>query len=151
MTSNLVSVTAEKTSGVALVTYATQITSIFLGVKSAAATLEGLRPLLLACVSRLLRSVTQNRRTVFCSCQRRGFLLFQGQCDCKANVIGKNCDMCKPLYYDLDRGCVRCNCFLPGTLDGVGECDEEVKSSVAIAKYGVLRLKEKNGRCCVSR
>jgi len=50
----------------------------------------------------------------------------QGQCDCKENVIGKNCDMCKPLYHNLDRGCIRCNCFVQGTLDGVGECDTEV-------------------------
>nr|CAB3263372.1 laminin subunit alpha-5 [Phallusia mammillata] len=69
-----------------------------------------------------------------CSCDARGIesivpgvcLAFTtGQCECKENVMGKNCDMCKPLHYDLDRGCVSCNCFVQGTLDGVGECDTD--------------------------
>ena len=51
---------------------------------------------------------------------------FQGQCECKDNYMGKNCDMCKPLHYDLDRGCVDCNCFTQGTLDGVAECYADV-------------------------
>lgn len=60
------------------------------------------------------------------------YILFQGQCECKENVIGKNCDMCKPLHYDIDRGCVSCNCFIQGTLDGVGECDREVSNQYFI-------------------
>ncbi|XP_076800337.1 laminin subunit alpha-5-like isoform X2 [Clavelina lepadiformis] len=69
-----------------------------------------------------------------CSCDVRGIVsvvpgvclaFTTGQCECKENVVGKNCDMCKPLHYDLDRGCISCNCFIQGTLDGVGECDRE--------------------------
>nr|XP_026696566.1 laminin subunit alpha-5 isoform X4 [Ciona intestinalis] len=69
-----------------------------------------------------------------CSCDARGIesvvpgvcLAFTtGQCECKPNVVGKNCDMCKPLHYDIDQGCVSCNCFLQGTLDGVGNCDSD--------------------------
>nr|ABY40628.1 alpha 3,4,5-laminin [Ciona savignyi] len=69
-----------------------------------------------------------------CSCDARGIesvvqgvcLAFTtGQCECKPNVIGRNCDMCKPSHYDLDQGCVSCNCFIQGTLDGVGDCDSD--------------------------
>uniref|UniRef100_H2ZQD0 Laminin subunit alpha n=1 Tax=Ciona savignyi TaxID=51511 RepID=H2ZQD0_CIOSA len=52
-------------------------------------------------------------------------IINNGQCECKPNVIGRNCDMCKPLHYDLDQGCVSCNCFIQGTLDGVGDCDSD--------------------------
>lgn len=41
-----------------------------------------------------------------------------GQCNCKTNVTGRVCDMCKPLHYSLSQsnpdGCTRCNCG-PGT------------------------------------
>jgi len=69
-----------------------------------------------------------------CSCNEKGIkdktpgecLAFtDGQCDCKENVMGMNCDQCAPLYYDINRSCISCNCFVQGTLDGVGECDTE--------------------------
>nr|XP_039265768.1 laminin subunit alpha-5-like isoform X2 [Styela clava] len=67
-----------------------------------------------------------------CKCDRRGIKAFIsgeclaftiGQCDCKENVIGKYCDQCAPLHYDLNSGCVDCNCLLQGTLDGVAACN----------------------------
>ncbi|XP_062428551.1 laminin subunit alpha-2 isoform X5 [Rhea pennata] len=51
-----------------------------------------------------------------------------GQCECKANVIGRRCDMCKPETFDLksSRGCVPCNCNSFGSksfdCDGEGQC-----------------------------
>lgn len=45
-----------------------------------------------------------------------------GQCNCKTNVTGRVCDMCKPLHFNLTRsnpdGCTRCDC---GT--GTKSCD----------------------------
>ncbi|XP_039265221.2 laminin subunit alpha-5-like isoform X2 [Styela clava] len=69
-----------------------------------------------------------------CKCDPRGIksvvpgvcLAFTtGQCDCKENVVGKYCNECSPLHYNLTLGCVDCNCFLQGTLDGVAACDTE--------------------------
>ncbi|NXE48976.1 LAMA2 protein, partial [Casuarius casuarius] len=51
-----------------------------------------------------------------------------GQCECKANVIGRRCDMCKPETFGLQssRGCVPCNCNSFGSksfdCDGDGQC-----------------------------
>ncbi|KAF4796257.1 Laminin subunit alpha-2 [Turdus rufiventris] len=51
-----------------------------------------------------------------------------GQCECKANVIGRRCDICKPGTFGLQssRGCVPCNCNSFGSksfdCDGDGQC-----------------------------
>uniref|UniRef100_A0A663E589 Laminin subunit alpha-2 n=1 Tax=Aquila chrysaetos chrysaetos TaxID=223781 RepID=A0A663E589_AQUCH len=51
-----------------------------------------------------------------------------GQCKCKANVIGRRCDVCKPETFGLQssRGCVPCNCNSFGSksfdCDGDGQC-----------------------------
>ncbi|EOB08656.1 Laminin subunit alpha-2, partial [Anas platyrhynchos] len=51
-----------------------------------------------------------------------------GQCECKANVIGRRCDMCKPETFGLQssRGCVPCNCNSFGSKSfdcgGDGQC-----------------------------
>ncbi|NWU64822.1 LAMA2 protein, partial [Pterocles burchelli] len=51
-----------------------------------------------------------------------------GQCDCKANVIGRRCDVCKPETFGLQSstGCVPCNCNSFGSksfdCDGDGQC-----------------------------
>ncbi|KAM9241384.1 laminin subunit alpha-2 [Leptosomus discolor] len=51
-----------------------------------------------------------------------------GQCECKANVIGRRCDICKPETFGLQssRGCVPCNCNSFGSksfdCDGDGQC-----------------------------
>ncbi|XP_050565519.1 laminin subunit alpha-2 [Cygnus atratus] len=51
-----------------------------------------------------------------------------GQCECKANVIGRRCDVCKPETFGLQssRGCVPCNCNSFGSksfdCNGDGQC-----------------------------
>uniref|UniRef100_A0A8C0BVD9 Laminin subunit alpha-2 n=1 Tax=Buteo japonicus TaxID=224669 RepID=A0A8C0BVD9_9AVES len=51
-----------------------------------------------------------------------------GQCKCKADVIGRRCDICKPETFGLQssRGCVPCNCNSFGSksfdCDGDGQC-----------------------------
>ncbi|NWJ04763.1 LAMA2 protein, partial [Crypturellus undulatus] len=51
-----------------------------------------------------------------------------GQCECKANVMGRRCDTCKPETFGLQssRGCVPCNCNSFGSksfdCDGDGQC-----------------------------
>ncbi|NXA35500.1 LAMA2 protein, partial [Eudromia elegans] len=51
-----------------------------------------------------------------------------GQCECKANVMGRRCDACKPETFGLQssRGCVPCNCNSFGSksfdCDGDGQC-----------------------------
>uniref|UniRef100_A0A663M1F7 Laminin subunit alpha-2 n=1 Tax=Athene cunicularia TaxID=194338 RepID=A0A663M1F7_ATHCN len=51
-----------------------------------------------------------------------------GQCECKANVIGRRCDTCKPETFGLQssRGCVPCNCNSFGSksfdCNGDGQC-----------------------------
>ncbi|NXJ43448.1 LAMA2 protein, partial [Ciconia maguari] len=51
-----------------------------------------------------------------------------GQCECKANVIGRRCDVCQPETFGLQssRGCIPCNCNSFGSksfdCDGDGQC-----------------------------
>ena len=48
-------------------------------------------------------------------------------CTCKANVQGRICDQCKPLYWNLQQwnptGCEDCGCNRPGTIGSLGVCD----------------------------
>ena len=41
-----------------------------------------------------------------------------GKCHCKANVMGPNCDQCKPGFHSLDEnnpdGCSPCDCDTAG-------------------------------------
>ncbi|PIK40931.1 putative laminin subunit alpha [Apostichopus japonicus] len=63
----------------------------------------------------------------------------QGACTCKANVIGRACDSCAPLYYNLQRsnpaGCESCDCFIEGTVSGLAVCD--VTSGQCLCKAAV--------------
>ena len=49
-------------------------------------------------------------------------------CTCKENVIGRICDICKPLFWNLKKfnpqGCEDCNCHRPGTIGALGVCDQ---------------------------
>uniref|UniRef100_A0A914S9Z1 Laminin EGF-like domain-containing protein n=1 Tax=Parascaris equorum TaxID=6256 RepID=A0A914S9Z1_PAREQ len=48
-------------------------------------------------------------------------------CTCRANVIGRICDQCRPTFWDLQyqhpEGCISCNCNLPGTVSTLNVCD----------------------------
>ena len=49
-----------------------------------------------------------------------------GQCNCKTNVMGRKCDTCKHLYFNLTAGnsdgCARCAC----DGDGSSSCDTTI-------------------------
>ncbi|XP_072039253.1 laminin subunit alpha-1-like [Amphiura filiformis] len=51
-----------------------------------------------------------------------------GDCFCKPNVQGQKCDECKDGYYDLTdanpNGCLSCNCFTSGTINGSNTCNK---------------------------
>ncbi|BFZ01172.1 hypothetical protein BsWGS_04211 [Bradybaena similaris] len=66
-----------------------------------------------------------------CSCSEAGTVAknkscdeYTGQCECKTNVDGLRCDICKPKFYDLEtanqQGCKPCDCHPVGS-DGL--CD----------------------------
>ncbi|XP_028407647.1 laminin subunit alpha-like [Dendronephthya gigantea] len=75
-----------------------------------------------------------------CSCNETGSVNRSscdsdgGQCHCKPNVHGLNCDRCKPGFYSFsDTGCKECNCDLVGSkgtlcdqLTGKCQCKEGV-------------------------
>uniref|UniRef100_A0A146MHL0 Laminin subunit alpha n=2 Tax=Lygus hesperus TaxID=30085 RepID=A0A146MHL0_LYGHE len=50
-------------------------------------------------------------------------------CECKPRVTGRRCNECKPLYWNLKEyfpeGCIDCDCFTPGVLGNIGECDDK--------------------------
>ncbi|XP_013386515.1 usherin-like [Lingula anatina] len=46
-----------------------------------------------------------------------------GQCRCKDNVVGKQCDRCSDGYYDFEGGCKPCGCDVQGTVPNT-MCDK---------------------------
>ncbi|CAK1588443.1 unnamed protein product [Parnassius mnemosyne] len=71
-----------------------------------------------------------------CNCDPRGVIAtFAGcgsvpageLCQCKDRVQGRICNDCKALFWNLQDynplGCEECNCFLAGTLGGLGTCN----------------------------
>lgn len=73
-----------------------------------------------------------------------------GQCNCKTNVTGRVCDMCKPLHFNLTPnnpdGCTRCDC---GT--GTKSCDTNTgactcKNNVEVCIYNLTINKQKVGK-----
>ncbi|XP_048585709.1 usherin isoform X2 [Nematostella vectensis] len=51
-----------------------------------------------------------------------------GQCECKQYTQGRQCDACKPGFYDLksshSTGCVTCGCNTAGTVNRNASCDQ---------------------------
>ena len=49
-----------------------------------------------------------------------------GQCDCKVNTVGRQCNMCKDGFYNLSashpNGCIPCGCILDGTKNRNSSC-----------------------------
>ncbi|XP_046433556.1 laminin subunit alpha [Neodiprion fabricii] len=83
-----------------------------------------------------------------CNCDPAGVIeTFQGcgsvpigeLCQCKERVAGRICNECKPLFWNLQprnpQGCEECQCNIPGTIAGIGECD--TKSGQCICKTAV--------------
>ena len=52
-----------------------------------------------------------------------------GECTCKLNVEGENCDQCKQGFYNLSQsnlqGCTQCICDTKGTVGGSGQCEQQ--------------------------
>ena len=52
--------------------------------------------------------------------------LFQYQCLCKLNVVGRTCDRCMHGFYNFSGsnplGCTSCSCSLRGTVSGTRNC-----------------------------
>ncbi|KAK9499521.1 hypothetical protein O3M35_002544 [Rhynocoris fuscipes] len=50
-------------------------------------------------------------------------------CECKPRVQGRMCNECRPLYWNLQQynphGCTECNCYSPGVIGGIAECDDK--------------------------
>ncbi|GBO40927.1 Laminin-like protein epi-1, partial [Araneus ventricosus] len=64
-----------------------------------------------------------------CNCHPLGVVngnlqcdLETGQCQCKSNVVGRNCNKCKAGYWAFPH-CQLCNCDLRGSTESI--CDEE--------------------------
>ncbi|XP_059977874.1 laminin subunit alpha-3 isoform X1 [Lagenorhynchus albirostris] len=51
-----------------------------------------------------------------------------GHCRCKLHVESPTCSICKPLYWNLAKenpsGCSECQCYVAGTVSGIGECGQ---------------------------
>lgn len=84
-----------------------------------------------------------------CNCDPAGIIeTFQGcgslpegeLCQCKARVEGRICNVCKPLYWNLQPrnpdGCEDCDCNIPGVIGGIRTCDG--KSGQCICKTAII-------------
>ncbi|XP_077967518.1 usherin-like isoform X1 [Styela clava] len=92
-----------------------------------------------------------------CRCDPRGTIdgslvcdKVTGQCDCKSNVEGRTCNLCKRntfgLDWSLDEGCQKCNCDLTGTELGDKKAPEELVCDANTGKCTCLTSRE--GRRC---
>eukprot|EP00058_Branchiostoma_floridae_P024730 XP_002610220.1 hypothetical protein BRAFLDRAFT_76999 [Branchiostoma floridae] len=65
-----------------------------------------------------------------------------GQCACKAQVDGRQCDQCRAGYFNLTQtnpdGCENCSCNLAGTAGGDSTCDDDGQCN---CKANVINLK----------
>jgi laminin beta 1 len=55
---------------------------------------------------------------------RHPLYIFPGSCNCKRNVVGRDCDQCKPEHFGLSTdalGCRPCDCDPGGAYDN--SCD----------------------------
>ncbi|XP_014209765.1 laminin subunit alpha isoform X2 [Copidosoma floridanum] len=97
-----------------------------------------------------------------CQCSHHGVLdgnlqcdLLTGRCQCKAHVVGRQCDSCEPGYYRFPY-CARCECDERGTNEDI--CDQDTaechcKPNVQggacdSCKEGTFNLQPSNERGC---
>ncbi|XP_052767673.1 usherin-like isoform X2 [Mya arenaria] len=85
-----------------------------------------------------------------------------GQCECKQNVEGRRCDMCRPGFYNLTldnpQGCQNCDCHPTGSQDGNVTCSTAEGQCVCKAnvrglkcdscQYGFFHMTEDNLSGC---
>ena len=76
------------------------------------------------------------------------FFLFQYQCLCKSNVVGRTCDRCIHGYFNFSGsnpyGCSACGCSTRGTVSGTRHCHAQYgrcdcKNHVISSKCGHCR------------
>ncbi|XP_029011451.1 laminin subunit alpha-5 isoform X2 [Betta splendens] len=99
-----------------------------------------------------------------CNCSRPGVLVPEGSCDtlsgqcrCKNNIVGRQCDRCAPGFYGYPN-CRPCNCNDAGTEEGVCDaftgqclCKENVQGSHCDqCKAGTFHLDPTNPKGCTS-
>ncbi|XP_037833033.1 laminin subunit alpha-5 isoform X1 [Kryptolebias marmoratus] len=99
-----------------------------------------------------------------CNCSRTGVIFsdvscdtFSGQCRCKNNVVGRQCDRCAPGFYGYPN-CRPCDCNEAGTEEGVCEsftgqclCKENVQGSRCDqCRIGTFHLDPTNPKGCTS-
>ena len=69
-----------------------------------------------------------------------------GNCTCKRNVIGQNCDQCRPQHYGLSEndplGCQPCDCDIGGSADN--DCDVLTGQCKCLQEIGGRRCDEVN-------
>ncbi|XP_006820869.1 laminin subunit beta-1-like [Saccoglossus kowalevskii] len=91
-----------------------------------------------------------------CNCSVEGTKMntdcdgISGQCECKTNVEGRACDVCKDTYWNLQpsnpNGCQECTCHAPGSKDTSKFCDKETGQCICKANTeGALCDKCKDG------
>ena len=81
--------------------------------------------------SSIINSVIYYIQSIECNCDQRGIRssagcnVEDGSCSCKDNVIGRDCNQCKPEHYGLSKddsvGCQPCDCDIGGATDN--NCD----------------------------
>lgn len=76
-----------------------------------------------------------------CECDPNGSLnneicqMFGGQCDCKENVIGRQCNRCKTGYFGFP-DCQKCDCPTGNCDDVTGECFDPPCSTKSVCHDG---------------
>ena len=81
--------------------------------------------------SSIINTVIYSIQSIECNCDQRGIRssagcnVEDGSCSCKDNVIGRDCNQCKPEHYGLSKddsvGCQPCDCDIGGATDN--NCD----------------------------
>ncbi|XP_026299731.1 laminin subunit alpha [Apis mellifera] len=97
-----------------------------------------------------------------CNCSPLGVIdgdlqcdFFNGSCRCKENVVGRQCDKCRPGYSQFPH-CEKCDCDIRGTTEEICDqytaecyCKENVQGLACdICKEGTFNIQENNEEGC---
>jgi laminin alpha 3/5 len=80
-----------------------------------------------------------------------------GQCDCKTNLDGRRCDVCKAGFYNYPQ-CFECSCNANGTIDRICDpnyanclCKDNVNGpNCDQCEYGTFNLESRNPKGCTN-